>query len=151
MCPATCSLINQLQPTPVFLTAGVDISVLSAAQGSCPEVATMASKGSLRVSSATFQGCQLICDFSTGAPCPLLPPPFWYAAFAAVHTLAHPSIKATKRLMSARWVWTGMSTDITLWSRDCQFCQRAKVTRQPRATVQQMPIQHGGSPTSTWI
>ena len=33
-----------------------------------------------------------------------------------------------------------MSTDITRWGRDCQFCQRAKVTRQPRAAVQQMPI-----------
>ena len=30
-----------------------------------------------------------------------------------------------------------MSTDITHWSRDCQFCQQAKATR---ATVQQMPI-----------
>jgi len=134
------AVINQLQPTPVFLTAGVDISALSSAQGSCPEVAAMANKASLRVSSATFQGCQLICDFSTGAPRPLLPPPFRYPAFAAVHTLAHPGIRATKRLMSARWVWTGMSTDISRWSRDCQFCQRAKVTRQPHAAVQQMPI-----------
>ena len=40
--------------------------------------------------------------------------------------------------MSAHWVWTG--TDTTCWSRDCQFCQRAKVTRQPCATIQQMPI-----------
>ena len=54
------AVINQLQPTPVFLTTGADISALSTAQGSCPEVATMASKVSLRVSSATFQGCQLI-------------------------------------------------------------------------------------------
>ena len=33
-----------------------------------------------------------------------------------------------------------MSTDITRWSRDCQFCQWAKVTCQLRAAVQQMPI-----------
>ena len=43
-------------------------------------------------------------------------------------------------LPSTRWVWTGMSKDIPGWSTDCQFCQRAKVTRQPSATVQQMPI-----------
>ena len=100
----------------------------------------MASKASLRVSTSTFQGCQLLCDFSTRAPSPLLPPPFRNTAFAAVHTLAHPGIRATKPLMSACWVWTGMSTDITRWSRDCQFCQRAKATRQPLASVQQMPI-----------
>ena len=46
----------------------------------------------------------------------------------------------TKRLVSVRWVWTGMSTDITPCSRNCQFCQQAKVTLQPLASVQQMPI-----------
>ena len=51
--------VNPLESTSVFLTASVDISVLSAAQGSCPEVAAMASKASLRVSSGTIQGCLL--------------------------------------------------------------------------------------------
>ena len=109
------AVINQLQPTHVFLTSGVDILALSAAQGGCPEVAAVASKASLRISSATFQGCQLICDFITGAPRPQLPPPFRYASFTAVHTLGHPGIKATKRLMSARWVprWLGLFWHIT--------------------------------------
>ena len=79
----------------MFLTASVDILALSAAQGSCMEVAAMASKASLRVSTATFPGCQLICDFSTGAPCSLLPLLFWYTAFTTFHTLAHPGIRAT--------------------------------------------------------
>ena len=81
---------------------------------------------------------------------PLLPPPFQYAAFAAVHTLAQPGIKATKGLMLARWVQMCMSTEITHWSRDCQFCQWAKVTRQPRSLSIRCPSQPGGSPTSTW-
>ena len=50
------AIFNQLQPTSVFLSAGVEITALVAAQGSCTEVATMAGKASLRVSSATFQG-----------------------------------------------------------------------------------------------
>ena len=74
-------------------------------------MAAIANKASLRVNSATFQGCHLIWDFSTGAPRLLLLLSFRYAAFAAIHTLAHPGIKATKRLMSARWVW--------VWCRDC--------------------------------
>ena len=61
-------------------------------------------------------------------------------AFAAAHTLAHPGIRATKHLMSARWVWAGMAADVTRWCQDCQFCQRAKVTKQPRAAVQAIPI-----------
>ena len=95
---------------------------------------------SLRVSSFMIQDTKLLCDFSTGAPRPLLPPPFRYPAFAAAHTLAHPGIRATKHLMSARWVWASMAADVTRWCRDCQFCQRAKVTKQPRAAVQAIPI-----------
>ena len=33
-----------------------------------------------------------------------------------------------------------MAANVTRWCRDCQFCQRAKVTKQPRAAVQAIPI-----------
>ena len=78
---------------------------------------------SLRISSFKLLNNELLCDFSTGAPRPLLPPLFRYPAFAATHTLSHTSIRATKRLMSSRWVWTGMAADVTRWCRDCQHCQ----------------------------
>ena len=75
---------------------------------------------SLRVSSFKFLDHKLFCDFSTGAPRPLLPPLFRYPAFAGAYTLSHPGIRASKRLMSVRWVWAGMAADIAQWYRDCQ-------------------------------
>ena len=33
-----------------------------------------------------------------------------------------------------------MAADTTRWCRDCQFCQRAKVSRQPKAAVQPIPV-----------
>ena len=95
---------------------------------------------SLRVSSFKFLDHKLFCDFSTGAPRPLLPPLFRYPAFAGAYTLSHPVIRASKRLMSVRWVWASMAADIAQWYRDCQHCQRAKVTKQPQAAVQHIPI-----------
>ena len=86
---------------------------------------------SLRISSFNLLGHELLCDFSNGAPRPLLPPLFHYPAFAATHTLSHTGIRASKRLMSTRWVWVGMAADIARWCHDCQHCQRAKVTKQP--------------------
>ena len=65
---------------------------------------------------------------------------FHHPAFAAAHTLSHLGIRATKHLMSARWVWVGMAADIARWCHDCQHCQRAKVTKQPRAAIQHIPI-----------
>ena len=95
---------------------------------------------SLQVSSFKFLDHELFCDFSIGASRPLLPPLFRYPAFDATHTLSHPGIRTTRRLMSARWIWAGMAADIARWCCNCQQCQRAKVTKQPRAAVQHIPI-----------
>ena len=116
------------------------MAAVAASQVSCPEVEALKARPSLRVSMATLGELQLLCDFSTGLPRPLLPPAFRMAAFTAVHSLAHPGIIATQRLMSTRWLWAGMAVDTPRWCRDCQRCQRAKVTKQPRATLQPMVI-----------
>ena len=140
MCPATCSRHQSTAADPCF------------PHRRCGHLSAVRSPGDLSRGGrhgqqsvpqgqlSNLPGVSAHLDFSTRAPRPLLLPPFRYAAFAAIQTLAHPGIRATKQLMSACWVWTGMSTDISRWSRDCQLCQRAKVTRQPHAAVQQMPI-----------
>ena len=57
-------VLSHLRPSSIIFSQPLlDITVLSAARGSCPEVVAMASKASLRFSSATFQGCQFICNF----------------------------------------------------------------------------------------
>jgi len=137
---ASASPVASLQSSPVFLNTGVDLAALATAQKSCPEVAAMTLLPSLRVAPFTVNGVVLVCDFSSGPPRPLLPPAFRMVAFASTHGLAHPGIRATRRLLSARWVWSGMAADAARWCRDCQFCQRAKAGRQPRAALQQMPI-----------
>ena len=58
--------------------------------------------------------------------------------FVAWPTLAH--VRATRRLVSARVVWRGMALNLAAWCRSCQACQRAKVTKQPAAVVQPIPI-----------
>ena len=60
--------------------------------------------------------------------------------FEAIHNVAHPGTRATRRLVSARVVWRGMASDLAAWCRACQQCQRAKVTKQPAAPVQPIPI-----------
>ena len=120
--PALLSTVHSNLP---FLTACLDMAAVAASQASCPEVEALKARPSLRVSMATFGELQLLCDFSTGLPRPLLPPAFCMAAFTAVHSLAHPGIRATQSLMSKRWLWAGMAADTSRWCRDCQRCQRA--------------------------
>ena len=51
------------------------------------------------------------------------------AVFEALHSMAHPGIRATQRLITARFVWPGMNTDLRAWTRACLSCQRSKVQR----------------------
>jgi transposase InsO family protein len=85
-------------------------------------------------------GKQLLVDTSSGVMRPLVPAPFRRRLFDAVHNLAHPGIRATRRLISSRYLWPNLAGDVAAWCRDCQHCQRAKVTKQPAAPVQPIPV-----------
>ncbi len=42
--------------------------------------------------------------------------------------------------MAAHVVWEAMNKDVLAWCRDCQHGQRAKVTKQPAAALQPIPV-----------
>ena len=42
--------------------------------------------------------------------------------------------------MAACFVWPGLATDLVAWCNECAACNRAKVTRQPTTTVEEMDI-----------
>jgi hypothetical protein len=62
------------------------------------------------------------------------------AVFHAIHDVAHPGIRATRRMLSARFVWKGVGKDVAAMCRACQQCQRGKVHKQPAAPVQAIPV-----------
>ena len=72
----------------------------------------------------------LLCDMSTGTSQPYVPQPFRQAAFHALHFLSHPGIRATQRLVTARYVWPRINADVRQWARSCLQCQRTKLQRQ---------------------
>lgn len=74
-------------------------------------------------------GVSLFCDCSTGKPRPLVPFDLRRIIFNKLHSLSHPGIQATTRLVAERYVWPSMNKDCREWTRTCDACQRAKVTR----------------------
>jgi hypothetical protein len=128
-------------PTPSLRsTAASDLEVLASRQRDCAETQQAPSSASLQVREYELHGIQLLCDFSTGRPRPLVPKEDRKQIFEAVHGVAHPGIRASRRMLSARFIWPRMKSDIASWCRDCVACQRAKVTKQPRASLQPIPI-----------
>ena len=80
-------------------------------------------------------GIKLWCDTSTGRARPLVPAVMRRLVTETLHALSHPSISATTRLVAERFIWHGLKRDVRQWTRECQQCQRNKVTRHTKPTM----------------
>ncbi len=85
-------------------------------------------------------GVELLCDISRGGVRLLVPLVDRPAVFAAFHGLAHAGTRATKRLIATRVMWRGLNSDVCAWIKNCQQCERAKVSRQHTAVVRPIAI-----------
>ena len=110
---------------------------LAAQQRSDEELKTlMASTTSLKLQPvALLDATEIVCDTSTTRPRPYIPKPFRRSVFDAIHGISHPGIKATRRLLSERYVWPGLNQDVARWTRSCNACQRSKIQRHAHSPV----------------
>jgi hypothetical protein len=118
----------------------LDLKRLAAAQQSCQQTKEAAAISSLQVATFNLEGADLLCDLSSGAVRPLIPKENRRSIFQQIHGIAHAGIRATRRMIAARFVWPGMASDIRDWVRDCQNCARAKVNKHVRASIQPIPV-----------
>jgi len=77
----------------------------------------------------------VLCDVSQSAPRPIVPPTLRREVFNSLHSLSHPGVKATIKLIASRFTWKGLTKDVRMWARACQACQRAKVQRHTQAPI----------------
>lgn len=122
-------------PTPV------DFSVLAAAQKEDDELKELLDnhsqgKTSLKLELVDIPGTEteLYCE-GTANPRPYVPAPLRRQVFDSLHGLSHPGIKASIKLVAARFVWPHIQQDCRFWARNCIQCQRAKVTRHVHAPL----------------
>ena len=119
---------------------GVNYLQLANQQTICPSVLRLSASINLKVVLLPVQNVKLLCDVSTGTPRPLVPDTLRKDIFSALHGIAHPGIRATRRMISARFVWKNVNSDVKLWCENCRGCQRGKITRHIKADIQSIPI-----------
>ena len=73
------------------------------------------------------QGIALLCDTSTGCPRPLVPASWRRQVFDLFHGLSHPSVRTTRKFITARFVWNGLQKQIGIWAKQCIACQASKI------------------------
>ena len=85
-------------------------------------------------------GVRIMCDVSRDINRPILPPCWRRPAFDIIHGLSHPSVRTTKRLVGDKFVWHGMSKDVTEWAQRCLECQRNKVHKGTHPPLGHFPV-----------
>ena len=79
-------------------------------------------------------------SYSAPTPRLLVPAAFRRQVFDSIHGLHHPGVRATRRLITRAFLWSGMNTDINKWATTCLKCQSSKITRHSRSAVEEIPI-----------
>ena len=90
----------------------VDFQAMAVAQTDDPDVHTSRTNSSLnlqQVPLTTSGEVTLLCDESTGIQRPVVPKEFRRPIFDALHSLSHPGIRATQRLVTQHFVWPGIT------------------------------------------
>ncbi len=116
--PPISTITAPSRPTEIV----ADLQGIAARQLSCQSTLQASKSPSLRVKACEVEGVSLLCDESTGRLRPLVPEADRPLVFEAIHGMAHPGIRATRRLIAARFLWPGMRSDIAAWCRSCLAC-----------------------------
>jgi len=90
---------------------------------------------SLRLQARDTGDGVLYSDYSTGNARLYVPDKHRRLVFNALHGQAHGGCRATLRLIKSRYCWPDMNRQITLWTRGCEPCQRAKVNKHISSSV----------------
>lgn len=109
----------------------IDFLAIASKQKSDEELANLQKSSSLHFKEVPLLSSPgtIICDMSTGTPRPYIPAEFRRLIFDTLHTLAHPGIRASQRLVTERFVWPGINRDVRNWAKTCLKCQQAKIHR----------------------
>ena len=134
---AVADALSRISVSAVSL--GVDFYKMAAEQQTDEEVkAQQTAITSLRFKNVFIDDkVQLLCDISTGRARPVVPSSMRRSVFEAVHSLSHPGVRTTRKLVTDKFVWHGISKDVSAWSKECMSCQKAKIQTHVRSPVEE--------------
>jgi hypothetical protein len=102
----------------------------------------MTNSSTLQITTQAVGNMTLLGDVSTGVFRPLVPIQHREAVFQSLHSIHHPGVRATRRLIITRFCWPQMAKAITQMARACLQCQRGKVHRYVHLQPTEIPVPH---------
>ncbi len=107
----------------------LDWAAFKSAQDLCPQVKLLAANPHrLLLQHCPVGELSLHCDTSGGRKRPVVPWDWHERIFSSLHNLAHPGIRASRGLISSRFIWKGLASNVASFVRSCVACQRGKAS-----------------------
>jgi hypothetical protein len=94
----------------------VDFEEMATEQHSCPEMQRLLGSASLKIAFCQTGAQCLTGDVSTSTFRPIVLLKFRKAIFDHFHNVVHPPRLASRCIISSRFLWHGLSSDITAWA-----------------------------------
>ena len=132
--------LSRIEIDSITKSSFLDLNELVASQKDDPEIQkflqpSASSSLKLELKPCQFSCSEMWCDTSTGTPRPFVTSSFRRRIFDQMHSISHPGIAATTKLICARYVWTDMKRQIKDWVQSCEKCQKSKIQRHTRAPL----------------
>jgi hypothetical protein len=83
---------------------------------------------------------KLYCDNRGPCPRPFIPQTLRKVIFNDWHNMSHPGVRHSKFLISNKYFWPGLRSDIALWCRECEICQKSKIIKHIKPDPGHMPV-----------
>jgi hypothetical protein len=119
----------------------VDFEEMVAERNRCPETQRLLGSTSLKLAFRQTGAQRQAGNIFTFRP--IVPLKFRKHIFAHFHNVAHPGRLASRRIISSRFVWRSLSSEVTAWSRGCLACHRGKIHCHTRLAPLPIPIPQG--------
>lgn len=98
---------------------------------------------SLREIQVPLENKTIWCDVSTSTNRPYIPVILRKRIFDLIHNLTHPSIRGTRKLITSKYFWPRMNSDVNEWAKCCLACQKSKVNRHTKSKFGHFEIPKG--------
>ena len=121
------------------ISLGISYEEIAKAQDNDEELQELINNKSLKWVHFNINGNRLSCDTSTGRPRPFIPKSLRQQVFLVTHNLSHPSAKVTAMLISERYIWKNMKSEVKRMAQGCLNCQKSKINKNIESGIKPYP------------
>ena len=109
----------------------IDLQQIAAEQSKDEETQSYRSK----LKPLSFHKSEILCNTDDASPRPFVPSNLRHGIMTQLHSISHPGVRSTIKLIKSRYIWPNMEKSIKGFCAECLKCQQSKINRHTRCPI----------------